>query len=143
MNILMTSSFYFCFERGAIYFFLFHLLAKQLKHKDQLLSKKKRMQMQFVLKQIHTGLLPFVLLLQHPMRGMYQQYIPLLFFVVCYLSTAHMFCATKKKNVQWKLRLGHAFARLVSRSFVLLLWYCAIFLVATPTKKHCGSYTAI
>ena len=67
-------------------------------------------------------------------------YLSLFSFVVCYLSTAHVFCATKKKNALPKVRLGHAFARLVSRSFVLLLWYCAIFLVATPTKKHCGSY---
>ena len=89
---------------------------------------------------VFTGLLPFVLLLQHPMCPMsvlLLLYIPLLQCrcsnVVCYWSTAHVFCACLFKKALPKVRLGHAFARLVSRSFVLLLWYCAI-------TKHCGSY---
>ena len=70
---------------------------------------------------VFTGLLPFVLLLQCPMSVILLLYIPLLqcrcSTVVCYWSTAHVFCAWLYSNALPKVRLSHAFARLVSRSF--------------------------
>ena len=66
-----------------------------------------------ILVSVFTGLLPFVLLLQHPMCPMsvlLLLYIPLLqcrcSTVVCYLSTAHVFCAClfKKCTVEGTIR---------------------------------------
>lgn len=82
--------FQFCSATPSIFFF------QIFKNRRK---KNKRMQMQFVLKQIHTALLPFVLLLQHPMCPMYYYNIPLP-QIVCLLRTcsAHVFCLNKKKK---------------------------------------------
>ena len=59
---------------------------------------------------VFTGLLPFVLLLQCPMSLLLLLYIPLLqcrcSTVVCYWSTAHVFCAClfKKCTVEGTIR---------------------------------------
>ena len=102
-----------------------------------------------ILVSVFTGLLPFVLLLQHPMCPMsvlLLLYIPLLqcrcSTVVCYWSTAHMFCAclfkkcTVEGTIRPRLRAPSfkviAIVAMVLRNLVLL--NCGIWLVAMETK---------
>ena len=123
-------------ERHLLIFFRFALQEKkEQKKKHCLISwlrsmvKRKKIPQTYPMIRISvfTGLLPFVLLLQHPMCPMsvlLLLYIPLLqcrcSTVVCYLSNAHVFCACLFKKALPKVRLGHAFARLISRSSMVL-----------------------
>ena len=116
--------FYFIFFfqlRHLLIFFRFALQEKKEQKKKHCLISWLRSMVLYnipqtypmILVSVFTGLLPFVLLLQHPMCPMsvlLLLYIPLLqcrcSTVVCYLSTAHVFCAClfKKCTVEGTIK---------------------------------------